>query len=102
MRRLNTRRPKRAAQRHHDRAMTEVTRLVRLSPSMWSATVTYSHGLSEWSERVRFVVESATESALTVVITDGDFPKDRARRVHLDAHVDFAQFIHDYLIAGRW
>lgn len=98
-----TRKPKRAAQRHEERSHTDVTSLVRLGLTMWEADVTYSHGLSCWDERVRFVVQPpAVESMLTVLITDSDFPTDRARRVVVPRTTDMPQFILDYLIAGRW
>lgn len=98
-----TRKPKRAAQRHIERSHTDVTSLVRLGLTLWEADVTYSHGLSTWDERVRFSVQPpAVESMLTVVITDGDYPEDRVRRVAIPRTADMAQFILDYLIAGRW
>lgn len=97
-----TRRPKRAAKRHAPRALTEVTRLVRLAPFVWAAEVTYAHGLSEWSENVRFAITPLTESVLTVEITDADYPKDRKHHVQVPTRIDFVQFVHDYLIAGRW
>jgi len=101
--RLLTRRPKRAAQAHVDHALVEVTKLLRVTTTMWSAHVTYTHGLSTWSERVHFSILASSESTLTViVITDGDFPRDRERRVTVPDTVDVEQFVLDYLIAGRW
>lgn len=98
-----TRKPKRAAQRHEPRSHVDVTRLVRLGLTLWEADVTYSHALSSWEERVRFTVEPpAADSMLTVVISDGDYPQDRLRRVVIPRTADMPQFILDYLIAGRW
>jgi hypothetical protein len=98
-----TRRPKRAAQRHTEHSHVDVTSLTRLTLTEWEAAVTYSHALSSWEERVRFVVlPEPTASMLTVTITDSDFPSDRVRRVAIPRTADMVQFILDYLIAGRW
>ncbi len=102
MRRLATRRPKRAAQRHQSHALTEVERVIRLAPGLWTAHVTYLHGLSQWSETVRFEVVTRTESVLTVHITDSDYPTDRRHVVQVPAPCDFPAFVRTYLIAGRW
>lgn len=102
MLRFKSRRPKRAAQRHVDHSRVDVDSLTRLTTTMWEARVTYTHGLSEWAETVRFTVLSWGESTLTILVTDHDFPGDRERRVLVPDHVDMEQFVLDYLIAGRW
>lgn len=99
-RRLN-KAPKRAAQRHLDHSYVDVTRIIACELG-YRAEVTYSHGLTQWQESVTFEVAGRSDSMLTVLVTDSDFPHDRARLVSLKEGIDMMQFIRDYLIAGRW
>lgn len=100
-RRLN-KRPKRAAERHVPHSYVDVTRLIRVEPTVWDVDVMYVHGLSQWGETVRFSITEYDASTLTIVVTDNDFPGDRERRVTVPGSIDVEQFVRDFLIAGRW
>jgi hypothetical protein len=99
-RRIN-KRPKRAAQRHANHSYVDVTRIIAC-PLGYRADVVYAYGLAQWEESVTFEVVSWSDSTLTVCVTDSDYPMDRARLVSVREGADMVQFIHDYLIAGRW
>lgn len=96
-----TKRPKRAAQRGNSHALTEVVRIVRISPVSYVAHVQYSYGRNVWDERVGFDLKLGKD-AVTVVVTDSDFPADRALTLVIGRDVDMPTFITSFLIAGRW
>lgn len=102
MSRLITKRPKRAVQRHETHAYAEITRIVRVSYNVWEANVEYAYGRSTWIERVSFVRTPRTRKQDVIVITDSDYPTDRACRIMVDGKVDMVSTITTFIIAGRW
>ncbi len=94
------------AKRRQGRSFIEVLSVVRLQPFVWEAEVEYSYGLSTWTDRVRFVVVLTENAAVCIDVSDPDHPQDGVRHAYVepnsDGSLDMPQFIHDYLVAGRW
>lgn len=99
-----TKRPKRAAQRRKPHALVEVTKIVRQHAFTWTADVTYTYGLTEWTEKVTFTIgrDDHPTGLTPITITDTDYPEDRGMTIYVSPRSEMPQVILDFLIAGRW
>lgn len=94
-------RAKRAVQRREPRSLTEVTLIVRVTPTTWIATVEYTYGRNTWEEKVHFLRARGRDMD-GITITDPDYPTDRTRHIIVKRGADMASVITEFLIAGRW